>query len=347
MPVYQINPLTDTRWTELVDRHPSSSIFHTREWLRSLQQTYGYSPVAFTTSNSTELENAVVFCKVESWLTGKRLVSLPFSDHCQPLAEDRALEEILQFVPEWSRKHGLKYIELRPLLPWDETVSHGQLGISEQFRFHSIDLRPSAETLYRGLHDSCIRRKVKRATREQLVYEAGNSEDLLRKFRYLLLLTRRRHKLPPQPATWFENLAASCGDKLRIHMALKDQTPVASILTLDHKNVIVYKYGCSDASQNALGGTPFLFWTVIQAAKDAGMVELDLGRSAYDDEGLTSFKEHLGGKASDLIYFRNPAPQKTEQSAGSGISSWARETLSRMPDPLLAGVGNLLYRHIG
>ena len=84
----RIQPLTDPRWAELVKRHPRSSVFHTREWLEALHRTYGYEPVAMTTCSPDALTNAVVFCRVESRLTGRRLVSLPFSDHCELLVED-------------------------------------------------------------------------------------------------------------------------------------------------------------------------------------------------------------------------------------------------------------------
>jgi hypothetical protein len=83
--VYAINPLQDDRWHEPIVRHPSASVFHTRGWLRALQMTYGYEPIAFTTSApSQELKNALPFCVVRSWLTGDRLMSLPFSDYCEP-----------------------------------------------------------------------------------------------------------------------------------------------------------------------------------------------------------------------------------------------------------------------
>src|SRR5690242_12893147 len=86
--VLAINPLVDDRWPEFIGRHPNASVFHSRGWLSALQSTYGYEPLAFTTSApSEELKNALLFCVVRSWLTGSRLVSLPFSDHCDPLVE--------------------------------------------------------------------------------------------------------------------------------------------------------------------------------------------------------------------------------------------------------------------
>ncbi len=66
--VYEINPLSDPRWDALIERHPRASVFHSTNWLRSLQRTYGYDPVAVTTCGPTAvLTNGLVFCRVKSW----------------------------------------------------------------------------------------------------------------------------------------------------------------------------------------------------------------------------------------------------------------------------------------
>ena len=89
--VFRINPLVDPRWPHLLERHPCASVFHTAEWLGALRATYGYLPMAYTTSPpDAPLTNGWVFCEIDSWLTGRRLVSLPFSDHCEPLADNPA-----------------------------------------------------------------------------------------------------------------------------------------------------------------------------------------------------------------------------------------------------------------
>ena len=84
--LHEINPLEDPRWRRFVENHPRSTVFHSFEWLEALRRTYGYEPIAVTTCPPhSELLNAAVFCRVESILTGRRLVSLPFSDHCDVL----------------------------------------------------------------------------------------------------------------------------------------------------------------------------------------------------------------------------------------------------------------------
>src|SRR5216684_7067811 len=106
MRIYQIDPTKDKRWSDLVERHPKASVFHAVGWLEALRNTYGYDPVAFTTSSpSGELNNGFVFCRVNSWLTGRRLVSLPFSDHCEPLVDtDDELKFLTRSVPDLSRR---------------------------------------------------------------------------------------------------------------------------------------------------------------------------------------------------------------------------------------------------
>src|SRR5213594_1479598 len=87
-PAHRIDPLADPRWVEFVERHPRASVFHTPGWLETLRRTYGYEPVAYTTASpGAELTNGVVLCRVASRITGRRMVSLPFSDHCEPLVE--------------------------------------------------------------------------------------------------------------------------------------------------------------------------------------------------------------------------------------------------------------------
>jgi CelD/BcsL family acetyltransferase involved in cellulose biosynthesis len=346
MNIYRLNPLSDPRWPEFLSRHPQASIFHTVGWLEALRLTYGYEAVGFTTSNGEKLSNGVVFCQVRSWLTGKRLVSVPFSDHCQPLVSGHELQTILGSLHRSRGSERWKYIELRPLR--DEMVVESLAGYanSETFSFQKIDLRRDLDTIYRGFHDSCVRRKIKRAEREKLVYQSGRSAELLQQFRDLLLLTRRRHKLPPQPAVWFQNLAKCLGEALTVHVLSKEGRPVASILTLHYKKSLIYKYGCSDAQFHNLGGTPLLFWKAIQQAKEMGVEEFDLGRSAPEDPGLIAFKEHLGAETSELRYYRSPGARVKDEKVQPG-KSWARNALARLPDPLLAEAGRLLYRHLG
>jgi lipid II:glycine glycyltransferase (peptidoglycan interpeptide bridge formation enzyme) len=211
---------------------------------------------------------------------------------------------------------------------------------------HGLDLRPSLEELFRNFHKDCVQRKIRRAEREGLVYESGNSERLLNAFYRLMVQTRRRHHLPPQPIQWFRNLVACIGDRLQIRVAFKDWNAIASILTIQHKQAVVYKYGCSDTAFQNLGGTPLLFWKTISEAKAAGLTWMDFGRSDSDNTGLIDFKERWGAKPSKLIYVRwgrKDIPGAVPRRS----SAFVKQLFAMMPGAVLQATGRILYRHAG
>jgi hypothetical protein len=343
---YTLDPLRDSRWPEFLKRHPRASIFHTPEWLEALRRTYGYEPVALTTSKpDEELHNGVAFCRIKSILTGRRMVSIPFADDCEPLVDSTDdWTRILSFLRKCAESENYRFIEIRPRT--SECAPETGFGKGKTFYFHSLDLRPDARQIFQGFHKQSIQRKIRRAEREGVAYEEGRTSELLEQFYRLLVLTRRRHKLPPQPLEWFRNLMNCMGERAKVRVCRNSGEPIAAVITLYCKNSMVYKYGCSDARFHNLGGMPYLFWKVIQDAKQTGATELDLGRSDRDNEGLVKFKEHLGGKRSLMTYWTYPAGD------GHGFfASWAGQLPARLfrwaPDWVLVTTGRVFYKHMG
>lgn len=350
MTVHQIDPIADPRWANFVQRHPESCAFHSRGWLEALRRTYGYQPVALTTeAPGRELENAIVFCRIKSRLTGRRLVSLPFSDHCQPLVSGEThLKELMEGAGEVLRRERLGYVELRPLRPLEATPGD-RAGFcpSESFYLHRIDIRAEPETLLAGFHASMVRRRIRRAQKGGVAIETGSSKELLRAFYHLLLMTRRRHRLPPQPIAWFRNLLDSMGDRARLRVASLEGRPIAAILTLLFNETMIYKYGCSDREFARYGATPALLWHAIEEGKRLGATTFDLGRSEPSNSGLVGFKDHWGGSRTEIEYYRSPGGQSRPVSADRWTMRLARGLIGRMPDSLLIVAGEALYRHQG
>lgn len=341
--VHEIDPLCDPRWGRLVETHPEASVFHSTNWLKALRGAYDYEPVVLTTCPpGVALSNGLVFCRINSWLTGRRLVSLPFSDHCEPLVSDPSVRDyLLARTRRYVDEGEWKYIEIRP-----RTMDPGtRFGRSLNYFLHHVDLRRSTSELFSSFHKDCVQRKIRRAERENLQYEEGASDDLLLQFYRLLVQTRRRHSLPPQPLDWFKSLLASFGRQLKIHVASQNGLPIASIVTLSHNRTITYKYGCSDARFHKLGGMALLFWRTIQEAKEDGFDELDLGRSEPDNVGLVAFKESWGAIKTELAYW--VYPERIQAHPGKWQRKLVRSVVSVSPDVALKTVGKLLYRHIG
>ena len=333
-------------------RTPQASLFHSREWLEALRQSYGYQPVVFTTSAPSEgLANGIVFCQVESWLTGRRLVSLPFSDHCELLVERPEDLCALMTAIEEERTNGKwRYVEVRPLAPVPGRANEAAATI---YYHHQLNLAPSIDELFRNFHKDSIQRKIRRAQREALDYEEGTTDPLLDSFYELLVSTRRRHCVPPQPKQWFRILRDCFGSALKIRISSKQGRPVAGMLTIRHKDSLIYKYGGSDPRFGSLGGMHLLYWKSIQEAKKDGLKSFDLGRSDAHQAGLITFKRRWGADESKLTYWRFGSSRQSDTSHRFDLchENWksrlAKHVFANVPTSLLPTVGRLLYKHVG
>lgn len=349
MKVYQVDPIKDPRWSEFIGRHSRASAFHTVAWLKALQQTYGYLPIVFTTTPPNhDLQNGLACCEIKSWLTGGRLVSLPFSDHCEPLFDSHQdLEFLLDSLQPELEPRGWKYVEIRPVL-WDfgEMKESKPFVPAASYFLHLLDLGRNTAAVFEGLDKDSVQRRIQHAERAGLREQCGTSEELLKQFYDLFVVTRGRHSVPPVPYTWFQNLIKCKGDSLEIRVACADQTPVAAILTLRFKETLYYKYGCSDVRFKHLGAMPWLLWNAVSAAKRSGALKFDMGRTEESNSGLLTFKNHWVSPSRKLIYWKYPHASFFDSTDGWGTRA-AKSIFSYMPPSLLTIAGRLIYRHIG
>ena len=346
--LFEIDPLTDPRWQTFVDRHPQGSIFLGTGWMRALAMTYGYTPVAFTTTPLDEpLTNAIAFCELRSWLTGHRFVSLPFTDHCSPLVNNgdglRTLLSSFRAHPHFIQSN---FAEIRGGSPFVDSCSD-LCKVSARYVHHTLSLAPPLESIYSRLHKSCIQRAIRRAEKEGLRIECGRSDALVVDFYRLLVITRQRHGLPPQPLKWFRNLASTMGDQIGIRVAYYGSQAVAGIVTLTDGRAMVYKYGGSDARWHKLGGVPLIMWGAIVEAKAKNLTVFDFGRTDLHDEGLLQFKERFGAVPAPLAYYRVSNKEHLTAAMRVPDGRAVRKLFRKLPVPILEMFGRILYRHVG
>src|SRR5262249_49165081 len=123
-----------------------------------------------------------------------------------------------------------KYAEIRPIaqLPTSEHEFHK----TQEFIVHSLNLVPTPDELFRSFHKDSVQRKIRRAEREGLGIKEGRSDELLESFYHLLLITRKRHGVPPPPRDWFRNLIGCFGDRLTIRVAYHETIAIAAVMTI-------------------------------------------------------------------------------------------------------------------
>ena len=169
------------------------------------------------------------------------------------------------------------------------------LSGSATFCLHRLDLHPSLNELFHAFHDSCIRRKIVRAQREGVTYEDGTSDGLLHEFYQLVVLTRRRQQIALQPLSWFRNLIALIGKKGKNSAGFPWRgsggrylhDPPQERYDLQVRLLRSLRF-------HRLGSMQLMIWKAIQEAKESGLLEFDMGRTDWGNEGLLAFKDRWG-----------------------------------------------------
>ena len=113
MPLQIIDPTQYPNWDELLLSTPCGSFFHTSSWAKVLKEAYGYTPKYFTEFDGGQISTLIPIMEVRSFFTGRRGVTLPFTDYCEPIIDGGIqFEDLLDFIIEYGKKYGWKSLRL-------------------------------------------------------------------------------------------------------------------------------------------------------------------------------------------------------------------------------------------
>jgi hypothetical protein len=339
-----VNPLDIPNWDDRILDLPGYSFFHSLSWARLLSESYGYEPIYVAVFEGKTMTACLPMMEVNSFFTGRRGVSLPFADHCEPLVTDKSQARgILERAVRLGKAQKWRNIEIRggeKFLPGDVTAG--------PFYSHTLDLSVGIDQLLRNLRDS-TRRNIRKAQREKVIARISTSSESVEEFCRLNAITRRQHGLPPQPAAFFKNvydgvIAQGFGFTVT---ATVDNIVVAANLFFSFGDKLMYKYGASDKAFQHLRANNLVMWEAIRWCCDHGFKELCLGRTEREHLGLRQFKSGWGCSEQLAGYFKYDLCSDTFVADGFKVNSFYKKFFSKTPIPLLSMMGKVLYRHMG
>ena len=338
-----LNPLGNSGWENLLATHPQCGFFHTSAWAKVLHDAYGYTPFYFTACEQDRLLGLWPFMEVNSWLTGKRGVCLPFTDECQPIFSDTAAaQRCLQEITEHGRRRGWKYWECRGtnLLPENLPASTAYYG-------HVLDLSAGQTAIYERFKGS-VRTAIRKAEKSAIKVEAGSSWELLREFYQLNCQTRQKHGLPPQPLSFFRCIWENVFTKNlgTVVVGRHEGRPVSAAVFFHFGKKVIYKYGASDETVKELSATNLVLWAAIQQSISEGREEFNFGRSSVSNEGLRKFKLAWATREVSIKYLKYDLRKEMFVTDGPETDGWQNRVFRLMPQFLSRKIGALLYKHV-
>ncbi|HUC85058.1 MAG TPA: GNAT family N-acetyltransferase [Candidatus Acidoferrales bacterium] len=332
-----VNPLEHADWDATLGCRPDFSFFHGLAWTRVLVETYGFRPAW-----QVEERSLLPLMEVDSWLTGRRGIALPFTDGCAPLCEsEKEFEPLFRQALEWGRERGWRSIELRggrELLPGAPP--------SIAFYRHQVDLTVGEPELFKRM-DGSARQAVRKAEKEGVTVEVSASEQAVRDFYALQCLTRKRHGLPPQPRRFFLNIwrhILSQKQGMVVLASWRGRRIAGAVFFLAGGRAI-YKYGASDYRRQRLRPNNLVIWEGMKWLARNGAAGLDLGKTSLLHEGLRKFKRNLGAIEHRLEYVKFDLRRKTFTVEVDDVDGWHNAIFRALPVFLSRGAGQLLYKH--
>ena len=339
-----IDPLHEPGWDSIAALHRDAGCFHTNAWARVLHQTYKHQPFYLHFSWGRGLAALVPLMEVRSPFTGRRGVCLPFSDACEPLIFDsEVVSPVRDELIRLAQQCRWKYLEIRggkslALCPNPFTKFYG----------HTLDLRSGVKELV-SRFASPVRRAIRKAERSDVSALIVRNRQAIGDFYQLHVQTRRRHGLPPQPASFFLSIyehiiKPGLGF---IVLAQRGSRPIAAAIFFCFGKNAVYKYGASDKRFQELRANNLVMWQGIQFLARNGAEKLHFGRTEQKNEGLRRFKLSWNTQEETIDYFRvDPSGRQCLAPVRSRDSGLHNKVFGRLPLIFNRLAGSLIYPHL-
>jgi FemAB-related protein (PEP-CTERM system-associated) len=328
-----------------------ASFYYSQPWLRLITTLYGYRVTSLLATNQEGLTTGFLpLCSIQSPLTGRRLVALPFSDYCPLLAsDDDAANDLITQAINMAQQQKVRYLELRTG-PNEILARRTDLVEANLYVRWLLSLSSDPDVAWSRLRKP-VQHQIKKSRKLGVqVRIAQQREDVEHYYRLHLQTRCKKHGMPAQPAQFFyglwDNFAAN--GTMQLLLAEYEGNVIGGMVLLRSETTVRYAYGASDERYLHLAPNNLLMWTAITWGCEHGCQILDMGRTARENEGLMEFKRRWGAIEEPLHYYYYPATAglvaTSEQSRKFRLltTCW-----KRLPVEIAGPLGGHLYRHLG
>ena len=325
-----------------------ATIYHTPAWRDAIISTYGYQPMYLGCLEGGDLRALLPLMHVRSWLTGRRLVSLPFANTCGPIGAPECVAGLLGRALDLSAELGVKALEIRTQADINPIEDPRFTGVS-YFITSIVKLDSDPTKVWENFKDRNVRTEVRQAAKKGIeVRDAADLNDLKQFYAFFSSL-RLKHGVPPQPYSFFRNLWLHLWPQnLHLHVAVHRGKPVAGLITLGFGSTLCAAYIGSAAAYRSYRVHQILFWKAIEMGCLRGYKAFDFLRTPKASKELRYFKERWNAFEVDLNYLYYPEVRGTastvEESAKYRLMTSA---LKRSPNFIGKAMGRVLYKHLG
>jgi len=301
-----INKVSEDSWREFLERTPGAMIYHTPEWKRVLEKSFGYKPYyIFVVDDTGQIRGFLPLMLIRSKLFGNRLSSLPLSHRCGYIGNPTFLREAFNSaVKLYNEKLGNGALEIRE-------SSEGYFKEACNFSTYILELSNDLDEVWKKLDKGSVRWAIKKAAKLGVNVEiSNNSKEDIKLFYELNCETKKRKGVPCHPLRFFKSLFRYASQYSQLYLAKINDDTIGGGVMLLFRDTVVYGYGAAKDSMLRYHPYHAFLWKAIEDSINSGFRYFDFGRAHRQNTGLIQFKKRWGTKEIPLIYSYYPSIPK-------------------------------------
>lgn len=281
-----------------LDQHPDALPFHDPKWLNAIEQGTGQKAFMLLAERGGRLEGLLPFHLVHSPIFGRALVSSGFAVGGGILSHsDDANVLLAQQISDLAERWSCPSIELRGgYIPQTK-------GWTEKSEAHAnfrkpLQLDDDAELLAIPRKQ---RAEVRKGLENGLAIEIGSGQRDIEWHYTVYAESVRNLGTPVFPKSLMKSVLQAFGSHADIVTVLDDGVPVASVLSLYHRQSVMPYWGGGTRGARRLRANDVMYYGLMNHARRKGCVSFDFGRSKTGS-GAYHFKKNWGFEPEPLAY---------------------------------------------
>lgn len=335
--VLALTPQRQASWDAFVRAHPEGSFFHLSGWAEVLKKAFGHRVHYLVAERDGGVCGVLPLAEVRSLLFGHALVSTPFCVYGGIVAADPAAYSALQaHACTLAQQIGVSHLELR-----NRRRRHPDWPCKELYVTFRKPIAADAATNLKAIPNK-QRAMIRKGARNGLVAEI---DETTRRHYLAYSESLRNLGTPVFARRYLDILRQTFGRDCEILSVTHQGNVVCSVLSFYFRDEVLPYYGGGGQSARRLAANDFMYWEVMERARQRGCRLFDYGRSKKDS-GSYHFKRYWGFEPEQLYYecflvrastMPDLSPMNPRYRAF--IAAWRRLPLglSRTIGPLIAG----------
>lgn len=302
-----VRPDRSPEWGAFLETHPDATVFHTADWLRTVETVFGYKPNHVLLTSAGEIRALVPGFVVFEGLG--RSVLNPFCEYGFPLIKEETTDAaVLSALQNTSETRIVKDAGWSGVSGYN-TAGYGGVPTGSSIR---LSLNQPFDLLWETVFEKDVRRCVRTARDHGVSVTDGTVEE----FYPLYLETMRRLGSPQFPKRFFASLADALGESVGILLAQHNGDIIAGVFLFEWGDTTIIWTPASKRAHWDHRPNQLLYVEAIERACTAGRSVVDFGRSRRGSS-VHGFKSQFGGFDHPLTSFVTP-PHRTGRASLDG-----------------------------